>query len=717
MDTKNNEQGSVDLSGLTRYSPSVVRDVAAMMESARGSYVKLKDAQALTPKAALAVDLSGLTDEHCTAIAHAANCVESYGRGDLAEKLRGILATKAAQPAAGQDEDPAEMMKRWPTAQAFIDAHSESYFESDEPVPRQHLAYAVDLLTDALENGQPAAGQVPEGWYIAQVDGEIRIKKDNCVGIVPRRRSDNDAENILYALASDLIASAVPSVPAAEQPGGLTDEQIIELHDSMFPRIPFDREKIMGNVVRFARAAITAHLARQAQAGAVLYVEPDALERIRASEKGAGEIICSTEPDEYCNTALFAAPTQASAAQEERAAVLEKAARMLEDAFFGQPVWPRLREVTAAIRSLNSPAVQVAQESEQDRDKLAFAIARAAERRGIINANTPLTGPQLVMLCDALATPVAQEGEQSAKAPSFWNSQRKMIEHAIIGLRDGWATRKDAEDALAALAAAQSSTDASAQDKSAGLVKHGDVPTIEITLRQAKALVEFFGGYDGEVSIMERPAVWDDQPEGLYAYCTEYPDEGSQYLGPTEVDDDLAMNGEPANAQAALFPERDQSKSAEQQGMFRKFEVRRVDGSDQPGGKHYGCRYFVLDLNHDPHAPPAMRAYAAACRATHPQLAADIEAEFGAQAAQADVRGAARTDEKIVQQTEELAAELARLDGYELKGETYRNSLSARPRRYWERACIAQRLLTNTDPEDAASAIEAARTPADDKGE
>jgi hypothetical protein len=77
------------------------------------------------------------------------------------------------------------------------------------------------------------------------------------------------------------------------------------------------------------------------------------------------------------------------------------------------------------------------------------------------------------------------------------------------------------------------------------------------------------------------------------------------------------------------FPERDESKPAEQQGMFRKFDVRRVDGSDQPEGKHYGCHYFVLDLNHDKHAPAAMRSYAASCAATHPELAADIVREFG----------------------------------------------------------------------------------------
>jgi hypothetical protein len=82
------------------------------------------------------------------------------------------------------------------------------------------------------------------------------------------------------------------------------------------------------------------------------------------------------------------------------------------------------------------------------------------------------------------------------------------------------------------------------------------------------------------------------------------------------------------------FPERDPSKPTEQQGLFRKFIVRRVDGSDSPGGKHYGCRYFVLDLDHDPAAPAGMQGYAAKVRATHPKLADDIEAEFGSQPAQ-----------------------------------------------------------------------------------
>lgn len=59
-------------------------------------------------------------------------------------------------------------------------------------------------------------------------------------------------------------------------------------------------------------------------------------------------------------------------------------------------------------------------------------------------------------------------------------------------------------------------------------------------------------------------------------------------------------------------------------GLYEKFRVTRLDGTDGPGGKHEGCRYFVLDLTHDPFAFPAIRAYARACEATLPVLAADL---------------------------------------------------------------------------------------------
>lgn len=59
-------------------------------------------------------------------------------------------------------------------------------------------------------------------------------------------------------------------------------------------------------------------------------------------------------------------------------------------------------------------------------------------------------------------------------------------------------------------------------------------------------------------------------------------------------------------------------------GMYRKFDVRRTDGSSEFGGKHQGCDYFVLDCHHDKFSIAAMMAYADACRSEFPQLADDI---------------------------------------------------------------------------------------------
>lgn len=65
-------------------------------------------------------------------------------------------------------------------------------------------------------------------------------------------------------------------------------------------------------------------------------------------------------------------------------------------------------------------------------------------------------------------------------------------------------------------------------------------------------------------------------------------------------------------------------------GLYRKFDVRRADGTDAPGEKHEGCDYFVLDLTHDPFAIQALKAYADACRATYPALAADLDGKVTA---------------------------------------------------------------------------------------
>ena len=59
-------------------------------------------------------------------------------------------------------------------------------------------------------------------------------------------------------------------------------------------------------------------------------------------------------------------------------------------------------------------------------------------------------------------------------------------------------------------------------------------------------------------------------------------------------------------------------------GLYDKFRVERTDGASGPGRKHHGCQYFPLDLTHDPHAVPAIIAYAASCRAENPTLTQEL---------------------------------------------------------------------------------------------
>lgn len=64
-------------------------------------------------------------------------------------------------------------------------------------------------------------------------------------------------------------------------------------------------------------------------------------------------------------------------------------------------------------------------------------------------------------------------------------------------------------------------------------------------------------------------------------------------------------------------------------GLYAKFNVMRTDGSSNPGGRHDGCQYFVLDLDHDPHARTALAAYAVAAQAAgYEQLAADLRTKY-----------------------------------------------------------------------------------------
>ena len=58
-------------------------------------------------------------------------------------------------------------------------------------------------------------------------------------------------------------------------------------------------------------------------------------------------------------------------------------------------------------------------------------------------------------------------------------------------------------------------------------------------------------------------------------------------------------------------------------GLYRKYKVDRLGDVD---GKHNNCQYFVLDLDHDPHALPAIKAYIESCGEEYPMLADDLQA-------------------------------------------------------------------------------------------
>lgn len=66
-----------------------------------------------------------------------------------------------------------------------------------------------------------------------------------------------------------------------------------------------------------------------------------------------------------------------------------------------------------------------------------------------------------------------------------------------------------------------------------------------------------------------------------------------------------------------------------------------------------------------------------------------------------------RTDQDVVNQTNELARRLYALRGYEVP-EGYRFDLATHPHEVecWQGACLAQRMLTLTDPEDALDNLE-----------
>jgi hypothetical protein len=81
---------------------------------------------------------------------------------------------------------------------------------------------------------------------------------------------------------------------------------------------------------------------------------------------------------------------------------------------------------------------------------------------------------------------------------------------------------------------------------------------------------------------------------------------------------------EEAAGHLAAFGSRPQHHDGcESEGVYRKFHVSRTDGADQPGGKHDGCWYFVLDPTHDVPARTVLGIYAELARAEGREPLAD----------------------------------------------------------------------------------------------
>ena len=210
--------------------------------------------------------------------------------------------------------------------------------------------------------------------------------------------------------------------------------------------------------------------------------------------------------------------------------------------------------------------------------------------------------------------------------------------HAFPGI-EGWENETDAKAAYDEhMAAAQALEDWEAAVGAGGVQALSAAPgdVLDEALRERDDAEDFIDALLDEVLGHERPE-WSSS----YGRADALNDvqERMTALHKPAVDKawgrfQSAMAAPSAEQQAAPkaaphLPERDASLPAERQGLFRKFVVGRVDGSDKPGGKHHGCTYFVLDVDHDPCARPALAAYAAACESTHPTLAADLRTKWG----------------------------------------------------------------------------------------
>jgi hypothetical protein len=247
-------------------------------------------------------------------------CATTHGKevngNGLSFRAKQLLAatTVASAPAPAEIE-PTEMMARWPDARAFIEAHPESYFESNEPVPRQHLAYAIDLLEEALGAAPAEAEPSTSVPSVAGIDTpEFRALL----------RAWWDASTSELSSARAALIAHIDAHCARQDQAAPTD---------LSKRLRAIADSVTGNNPAMVTPKCLA----------------DAADEIERYYGGMMNWKRTAEAKDREFAATQAAPA------DVRDAAYEQSARMIETAFFGDPAWPKVREVSAAIRALRSP--------------------------------------------------------------------------------------------------------------------------------------------------------------------------------------------------------------------------------------------------------------------------------------------------------------------------------------------------------------------------
>lgn len=141
------------------------------------------------------------------------------------------------------------------------------------------------------------------------------------------------------------------------------------------------------------------------------------------------------------------------------------------------------------------------------------------------------------------------------------------------------------------------------------------MPLPESVSRHDKTAKSYIGKV-GDWSVLVMSFSIEDQghPVGSRGYDGTATKEGTVLRLTKELSEKLVLMAEKGLGVTHDDPDK-------KRGLYKKFTVTRVH---DPEDKHGDCEYFVLDLNHDPHAAAALFGYAESCEKDYPRLAKDL---------------------------------------------------------------------------------------------